>query len=146
MNEQEFQLELERFKQKERWETHIFYFTLSALWGIILLYFNGIRIFGWDIIWWLLTLGFVLIIGEWTLQGGWHMRGYLNVQMEIIRKKILGKDTKIYDDSKLNDLVLLEIKKEKNISKKNRTERLENQLEKINSKIKELKKEIWRAD
>jgi hypothetical protein len=34
MNEQEFQLELERFRQKERWENKIFYSILIFLLGI----------------------------------------------------------------------------------------------------------------
>jgi hypothetical protein len=76
MNEQEFQLELERFKQKASWETRLFYFALSALWGIILLYFNGIRVLDLDIIWWFLILGIFLMGGEWLIQGGWRIIGY----------------------------------------------------------------------
>jgi len=140
MNKQEFQLELERFKQKASWETHIFYFILSALWGIILIYFNGIRVFDWDIIWWFLILAGVLIIGEWVLQGGWHIIGFFNVQMEILRKKLLGKDTKIYDENKLRDLVIFERKLKNKFSKKKRNTK---KIQDLEEKIDKLKKEIW---
>ena len=147
MNEQEFQLELERFKQKERWETHIFYFVLSALWGIILLGITqniseGIRnqIWGLSIRSWFLILAGVLIFGEWVLQGGWHMIGFLNLQKEIFRRKILGKDAKILDENKIKDLIVLEMELKDKISKKNRKDK---EIIILNQKIEKLEKEIW---
>ena len=38
MNKQEFQLELERFKQKATWENKIFYTVLGFLISVILFY------------------------------------------------------------------------------------------------------------
>lgn len=152
MNEQEFQLELERFKQKASWETKLFYFTLSALWGIVILgvtqnikLINSseivkIVIFGLPLLGWFLILAGILIIGELIIQGGWRVIGYLNVQKEILRKKIIGKNAKNWDENKLMDLVVLEKKLEKKLLKGKKNEE---KTEKLKSKIEILKKEIW---
>lgn len=160
MNEQEFQLELERFKQKASWETHLFYFVLSSLWGIILLGISKniviaqnlsesveIEIFGLHIWGWFLILTGVLIVGEWTIQGEAFGRGYLNFQKEILRKKIIGKDTKIYNEEKLRDLVVLEKRKSKIenkiLKKKTKNEKLDKKRKELDSKIDKLKKELF---
>ena len=128
MKEQELQLELERFKQKANWEKTIFYFSLTALWAIILTSFkDGIKIWGLDLIWWILILGILMSLGEFFIQS------YLDTQANILRKKILGKDSKTLDENKLRSLVGLEKKRNKR----------KNNFDKIDSKIETLKKEIW---
>ena len=142
MKEQEFQVELERFKQKASWEKTIFYFSLTALWGLILISLKDeLKIFGLDLIWWILILGVLMSLGEFFVQN------YLDTQASILRKKVTGKDAKIWDDNKLRNLIVLEKKKLKIKSRilknKVKTERLEEKLKKISSKIEILKEEIY---
>ena len=129
MNEQEFQVELERFKQKANWEKTIFYFSLTAMWGFILISLkNELKIFGLDLILWILILGVLMCLGEFFVQN------YLDTQANILRKKATGKDAKVWNDEKLLQLVMLEKKLEKKTKKP----------EEIKSKIYKLKEEIWR--
>ena len=73
--------------------------------------------------------------------------GYLNVQKEILRKKIIGKDTKIYNEDKLRDLVVLEKRKSKIenkiLKKKTKNEKLDKERKKLDFKIDKLKKELF---
>ncbi|MEK6927729.1 MAG: hypothetical protein AABX11_04820 [Nanoarchaeota archaeon] len=128
MKEQEFKVELERFKQKANWEKTIFYFSLTALWGIIIISIkDDLKLLGLNLIWWILILGVLMNLGEFFVEN------YLDTQANILRKKVAGKDAKIWDDKKLLRLVVLERKLEKktNIS------------EEIKSEITNLKNEIW---
>jgi len=127
MNEQEFQLELERFKQKERWENKIFYSILIFLLGIFAYYIEGSKLDGKSFLLWLIGLSLFMLIVELLLEG------YLNTQKEILRKKISGKNAKVWNDEKIRQLVVLE---------KRLTKRKKN-IEGLISKINNLKNEIF---
>lgn len=127
MDEKEFQLELERFKQKERWENKIFYSVLIFLLGVFAYYIEGNKLDGQSFLLWLGGLSLLMLVVEFLLEG------YLNTQKEILRKKILGKNTKVWNDEKIRQLVVLE----KKLNKRNKN------LEKINLKIANLKNEIF---
>jgi formate hydrogenlyase subunit 3/multisubunit Na+/H+ antiporter MnhD subunit len=81
MNEQEFQLELERFKQKASWENKIFYTFLGFLISVILFYIQQGKV-GETSFWlWFGGLGLFLILGEFLI----HC--YLDTQMQKIKNK-----------------------------------------------------------
>ena len=85
MNEQEFQLELERFKQKASWENKIFYSILGFLLSVILFYIQQGKV-GSDGFWiWVGGLGILLILGELLV----HC--YLDTQMQKIKNRIKEK-------------------------------------------------------
>jgi len=92
MKEQEFQLELERFKQKASWENKIFYTFLGFLISVILFYIQQGKIGENGFLWWLGGLGVFLIIGEFLVNK------YLNNQMKNIREKISPENVQISDE------------------------------------------------
>lgn len=82
MNDQEFQLELERFKQKTSWENKIFYATLGFLISVVLFYIQQNKIGETNFWLWLGGLGVFLIIGEISISC------YLNKEKQKIKEKI----------------------------------------------------------
>lgn len=82
MNEQEFQLELERFKQKSSWENKIFYTFLGFLISVILFYIQQNKIGETDFLFWLGGLGVFLIIGEFLINC------YLDKEKQKIKENI----------------------------------------------------------
>jgi len=82
MNKQEFQLELERFKQKATWENKIFYTVLGFLISVILFYIQQGKV-GEDGFWcWVGGFGILLILGEFLVHR------YLDTQMQKIKNEI----------------------------------------------------------
>ena len=67
MNEQEFQLELERFKQKASWENKIFYAFLGFLISVILFYIQQGKVGETNFWLWLGGIGVFLILGEFLV-------------------------------------------------------------------------------
>ena len=139
MKEQEFQLELERFKQKASWEKMIFYLSITTLWGIILIFLTKkisargdlnliiLRDFLGTMILWILALAVIMVLGEFLVQN------YLDTQANILRKKVVGKNAKVWNDKKIRQLVVLE----KGLTKR------KNNIEGLISKINNLKNEIF---
>jgi len=81
MNEQEFQLELERFRQKSSFENRIAYILLTAVVGGILFYFQKDN---FELIPFMLSLG-VLAILLFIVE---LINPYLNNEMKKIKEKI----------------------------------------------------------
>ena len=82
MKEQEFQLELERFKQKASWENKIFYVVLGFLISVILFYIKQGNVGENGFWWWLGGLGVFLIFGELLINR------YLDKQKQKIGERI----------------------------------------------------------
>ena len=82
MKEQEFQLELERFKQKASWENKIFYIFLGFLISVVLFYIQQGEVGETNFWLWLGGLGIFLIVGELLV----HC--YLNNEMQKIKNKL----------------------------------------------------------
>jgi len=81
MNEQKFQLELERFRQKASWENKIFYVILGFLVSVILFYIQQGEV-GENCFWgWVMVLGLVLILGELAV----------NCYLKKVKKEIWDK-------------------------------------------------------
>ena len=85
MNEQEFQLEMERFKQKESWENKTFYLFLGLLISVILFYVQENRIGENSFLYWLGGLALFLIICESLVNC------YLDKEKQKIKEKIGAK-------------------------------------------------------
>ncbi|MFH1802537.1 MAG: hypothetical protein ABH864_03725 [archaeon] len=85
MKEQEFQLELERLKQKASWENKIFYTFLGFLISVVLFYIQQGKVGEDGFWWWVSGLGILLILGEFLVHS------YLDNQMQKIKNEIREK-------------------------------------------------------
>ena len=136
MKEQEFQLELERFKQKASWENKIFYIFLGFLISVILFYIQQGKVGENGFLWWLGGLGVFLIVGELLINC------YLNKQMEKIRKKIPQENIGIPKEGKIKKW--REKRKEKKLFKiKLENKEIKKEIKKLKYQIKEIKKELF---
>lgn len=82
MNEQKFQLEFERFKQKSNWENKIFFVLLTFIISALTFFIKEDRT-NECVFWlWLAGLSLALIVGEFLISR------YLNIEKKKFEKLI----------------------------------------------------------